>query len=78
MQRDAILVDAKASLHIVHRLEHIRLAGKSISVVASTIDVQLDPVLLGLSGVRLQRFSIHPMNEVHLVHLIRSSVQNDM
>ena len=78
MQRDTVFVDSKTSLHVVHRFEHIRLAGKPIRVVASTINVQLNPVLLRLCSVRPQRFSIHPMNEIYLVHLIRTTMQDNM
>ena len=78
MQGDTILVYSKTSFHIIHRLEHVRLTGKSIGVIASTIDVQLNPVLLGLASFHLQRLAIHPMNEVDLIHLIRAAVQDDM
>ena len=78
MQHHSILVNPKSTAYICQCLKNIRFTGPAIRIIATTIDVQLQPLPGSLCLRCTWPPSIHPFNKVHLVHLISSAMQHNM
>ena len=78
VQHHAVLIDSKSRLQVRQSLKHIRFTSPAVSIIPATIHIQLQPLTGTLIPGCPRTASIHPLNEIHLVHLICTTMQHDM